>query len=182
MPKIKFKNFRETWKQVTLENIVKIKIGGDKPKIFEKHKTISNNIPVIGNGLKEDSIYGYTNKCKIFPPCVSISARGTIGFPQIQNFPFFPIVRLVCLLPTKNNSHIFLKYCLDRLDFTCSVSGIPQLTSEYVKKMNIFTTSLQEQNKISSLFLKLENLLQNFENKLLKFNKIKNSLLLNMLI
>lgn len=58
-------------------------------------------------------LYGYTNKAKIFDECVTVSARGTIGYVIFHDKPFYPIVRLLCIIPNSSLNALFLKYQFD---------------------------------------------------------------------
>ena len=73
--------------------------GGDVPKkYFSKIQTNEYNIPIYSNDTQR-KIYGYTNIKKVSEPCITISARGTIGHIELREEPFYPIVRLICLIP-----------------------------------------------------------------------------------
>lgn len=79
----------------------KIVIGGDKPTNSSKFKDNLHKFPIISNGINKRSLYGYTTNFKIDKPCVTISARGTIGYPTFRNYPFYPIVRLIVIIPNE---------------------------------------------------------------------------------
>ena len=83
------------WCETTLKSLAKeVFAGGDKPTEFTKEKTNGNIIPIYANGVEKDGLYGYTNAARVIEPCLTVSARGTIGFTCIRNIPFVPIVRL----------------------------------------------------------------------------------------
>jgi len=101
---------REGWEVKTLENICKrIFAGGDVPKNnLSKFKTDKYNIPIFANGEKNKGLYGYTDISKVVDPSITVSARGTIGYSEIRNEPFFPVVRLIVLIP--DNSIVDLNF------------------------------------------------------------------------
>lgn len=133
--------------------------GGDVPKkYFSKVKTNEYNIPIYSNDT-ERKIYGYTNIKKVSEPCITISARGTIGHIELREDPFYPIVRLICLIPNKNINVKYLKFVLKTIKFESSGSVIPQLTVPNIKNIKIPIPNIEEQNKI--VFI-----LENYENKI----------------
>ena len=52
--------------------------------------------------MSDEGLYGYTDIPKIYEESVTVSARGTIGFVCLRHIPYFPIVRLVTLIPNTN--------------------------------------------------------------------------------
>ena len=84
--------------EVELNEICNISAGGDKPQIVSNVKT-ENSVPIYSNGTIDEGLYGYTNKAKINDKAVTVSARGTIGFTCLRLEPFYPIVRLISLVP-----------------------------------------------------------------------------------
>ncbi len=99
---------KEEWEVVELGDITYIKAGGDKPKIFSEVETDSCNIPIYSNGIKNEGLYGYTDRAKIITESITISARGTIGYVCLRQEPYFPIVRLISIIP--NESFVSSKY------------------------------------------------------------------------
>lgn len=103
--------------------------GGDKPKDFSEEKTPIFDIPVFANGFENNGLIGFTNKAKIISDCITVSARGTIGFSIIRKEPFVPIVRLIVASPKTNQINLyFAKLMFDILDFSNTGGVIPQLT------------------------------------------------------
>ncbi|MBW5409296.1 hypothetical protein E6A50_02785, partial [Brachyspira hampsonii] len=122
--------------------------GGDVPKqYFSKIQTDKYNIPIYSNDT-ERKIYGYTNIKKVSEPCITISARGTIGHVELREEPFYPIVRLICLMPNKDINIKYLKFVLKTIKFESSGSVIPQLTVPNIKNIKIPIPNIEEQNKI----------------------------------
>jgi len=119
----------KNWNNVSLNNVANISAGGDKPNIFSESKTINNPIPVIANAIKNDGIVGYTNKFIIEKNSITVSARGTIGYSSIRNYPYYPIVRLISIIPNENIIDInYLKFIFDILYEKGVGTSIPQLT------------------------------------------------------
>jgi len=138
------------WEMVKLGEVCeKLFAGGDAPKEKSKTKTSEYNIPIYSNGVDEKSLYGYTNISKVNDDAVTISARGTIGFPQVRKAPFVPIVRLIVAIPKKEiiNLH-FLKYVLDTFTINRTGNTIPQLTIPMIKNEQIPLPPLSVQQEI----------------------------------
>lgn len=122
------------WK--SLDSIFDIFAGGDVPKdALSDIETNEFNIPILSNGIGDKSIYGWTNTAKINLPSLTISARGTIGWTNIIQRPFFPIVRLLVLTP---KVELNLKYAYHYMklienNYKVPPAGIPQLTKPMLK-------------------------------------------------
>lgn len=141
----------------TLGEVCNFVVGGDVPKLgFSKEKTKEYAIPIYSNGIGNNALYGYTNISKIKAPCVTISARGTIGYCELHKEDFYPIVRLICALPKEGLLSGFLKYCIDTIKFQVPTSGIPQLTVPMVSKYKIPVPPIEIQQRIV-------NVLDNFD-------------------
>ena len=137
-------------KLMPLGEICSVFAGGDAPKNdMSKIKTEEFSIPIISNGIGENAFYGYTNKAKITKPAVTVSARGTIGYAEYRNYPYFPIVRLLSIIP--NNAELdvkYLYYFLQGRKYDIPSSGIPQLTAPDIKQIIIPVPPLQVQREI----------------------------------
>ena len=113
------------WKVGKLSDVSILSAGGDKPKDFSNEPTEDLNIPIYSNGLDNFGLYGYTNKAKIFEESVTVSARGTIGFVCLRMEPYVPIVRLISLIPNKDNMSAKYLY-LHLLNSNISGTGTTQ--------------------------------------------------------
>ena len=135
---------------VLIGEIGQISAGGDVPKErFSKQRTTQYNIPIWSNGIGDNALYGYTDIPKIRDRCITIAARGTIGYCELRTEPFYPIIRLICVIPNKKViSAEYLKYAVQMLNFAVPTSGIPQLTVPMVSKYKIPLPSLEEQARI----------------------------------
>ena len=138
-----------TWEKKRLEEVCsRIFAGGDKPQIVSKEISKTCQIPIFANAITDDGLYGYTNEATVFDKCLTISARGTIGFTCIRNKPFVPIVRLLVLIPKDEINISYLKYGCDTLTITNTGSSIPQLTVPTIKDYKIPLPPLSEQKHI----------------------------------
>ncbi|MDE6426646.1 MAG: restriction endonuclease subunit S [Ruminococcus sp.] len=137
------------WK--TIKEICNIYSGGDVPKEnFSKTKTDVYNIPVISNGIGNNALYGYTNINKITEEAVTVSARGTIGYAEYRNYSYFPVIRLLSVIP-KNKIYLntkYLYYVLQKQNYNIPKAGIPQLTSPIMQKISIPVPPIEIQREI----------------------------------
>ena len=145
------------WK--TLGEVCYISAGGDAPKdSMSKQKTEKYSVPIISNGIGENALYGYTDAAKIEEPAVTVAARGTIGYAEYREYPFYPIIRLLTAIP-KDTTVVntkYLYYCLQGKQYSVPMGGIPQLTAPELKKVEIPIPSIQVQKRIV-------NVLDNFD-------------------
>lgn len=133
----------------SLGEVCVLSAGGDVPKErYSKEVTYEYYVPVYSNGIGDNAHYGYTDIAKIKERCVTIAARGTIGYCELRKEPFYPVVRLICAVPKKELIADFLKYCIEIIKFQVPTSGIPQLTVPMVSKYKIPLPPLEIQREI----------------------------------
>jgi type I restriction enzyme, S subunit len=154
-----FKEDEVEWK--ALGDVFNIFAGGDVPKdALSEKESKQFNIPILSNGIGSKSLYGWTNIPKINKPSLTISARGTIGWANYQEKPFYPVVRLLVLTPKiKVNlkyTYYFMKYIEN--DYKVPKSGIPQLTKPMIKDKSIPIPPLKEQARIVEILDKFDAL------------------------
>lgn len=129
----------------------KIFAGGDVPKDnYSKTKTDKYQIPIIANAVKDNGLYGFTDKIRVSKPSLTIAARGSgTGHTEIRKESFFPIVRLIVLTPNIEMIYLdFLKYSIQNLEILRSGSAIPQLTVPMIKGYSIPLPKLEKQKQI----------------------------------
>lgn len=132
-------------------DICNISVGGDVPKnSMSKQKTEKYSVPIISNGIGENALYGYTDVPKVKEPGVTVAARGTIGYAEYRDYPFYPIIRLLTAVPkdaTAVNTK-YLYYCLQGKQYSSPTGGIPQLTAPELEKVSIPVPPLEVQRQI----------------------------------
>ncbi|PJQ16613.1 restriction endonuclease subunit S [Campylobacter jejuni] len=173
----------QSWEWKSLEEISEnISAGGDKPKNCTENKTVKNQIPVYANGVNNNGLVGYTDKATIIKPSLTISTRGTIGFVCIRKEPYFPIVRLISLIPCENILCLhYLYFCLNFFIAKGEGSSIPQLTIPKFKSLQIPLPPLKEQEQIAEhldfVFEKAKALKELYTKELKDYEELKQSLL-----
>lgn len=156
----------------------------DLPKNWNYSKGKTNNftIPIYANAVSLDWLYGYTDFAKVTEPAITISARWTIGFTKLRSEPFYPIVRLLVLIPKKNLANLkYLEYILNTVDMNQFWSSIPQLSVPQLKNFQIPLPPLPEQQKIveylDNIFAKNKILQEKYKQDLQNLEELKQSIL-----
>ncbi|MBQ7855199.1 MAG: restriction endonuclease subunit S [Muribaculaceae bacterium] len=157
---------KQGWEIRKLSDVAsKFFAGKDKPVEFSEQITNTHKIPVYANGVNNNGLCGYTDKALVEQPCITISARGTIGFCCIRKEPFVPIVRLITIIPNDNISIEYLYYAISNINFENNGVAIPQLTIPMIKGISIPVPPLSEQQRIVDIldreFAKIEALKDN---------------------
>lgn len=116
------------WKICRIDQLSKIKAGGDAPDDSTKEITDECSIPIYSNGIENEGLYGYTSKAKINKPSISISARGTVGYTCLRRVPYTPIVRLICIIPHEENLANWLFYYFKRTIVIANGTSQQQIT------------------------------------------------------
>jgi type I restriction enzyme, S subunit len=145
---------KKGWEIKKLGEVCNLSAGGDVPKEdFSEFQTDEHRIPIYANGEKNNGLYGYTSIAKITRPSITVSARGTIGFSIKRLESFYPIVRLITIIPKDLHSLdlSFLDYAIKSIDFKHSGSSIPQLTVPMIRDYEIPVPPLPEQQRIVSI-------------------------------
>lgn len=152
------------WSVSNLKSLCKsINAGGDKPNSTTLNKTERNVYPVVANGLQHDGIVGYSSSYEIDEECLTLSGRGTIGFPVKRNYKFTPIVRLLVIKPMID--FIDTDYLALSLSLKCSKgvgTSVQQLTVPMITNTLIEIPPYNEQVKISKKVTKMFNTIISF--------------------
>ncbi len=98
------------WRIEKIGTVTRLKVGGDAPKEYSKHKTAEYSIPIYSNGIENEGLFGYTNEAIITKNSVTVSARGTIGYAFLRTEPYVPIVRLIAMEPIEKDIDLYYLY------------------------------------------------------------------------
>ena len=166
----------EGWEKKRLIDIAKLKAGGDKPEVFSKVKTSELKVPIFSNGTIEDGLYGYTEIAEINDQCVTISARGSVGYTVLRRKPFVPIVRLISVIPS--NIYVgYLYFFIKGMPIESNGAAQQQITVPMIKNKeviippDIILDSFKE--KEESYFRAIEN----YKEQILSLSEARDRLL-----
>ena len=156
------------WSVKKYGEIAEIVAGGDCPCICSDIPTDDLCVPIYSNGVTNEGLYGYTNKERISKPCITISARGTIGYVCLRTIPFVPIVRLLAVVP-KNISVYYLFHYSRNNYLEGNGTSQQQLTKPMLQKRKVLVPA-------ESTLLKFDMNVENIYNQKRKLEKINNTL------
>lgn len=152
-----------SWEQRKLGDIANILTGGEAPEDTIKSDQPDGDYkyPVLSNGLGENALWGYAKTYRVKAPAITFSSIGTLGYPELRNTDFTPIIRLKVIIPKNNNLNIsFLKNSISLADFSNNASGIPNINAESVKSISLkISLNQTEQEHIGNLFDNLDHLI-----------------------
>lgn len=147
-------------KSYRIGELAEIIAGGDKPKKFSDSKNSECSVPVFGNAEGGDGLLGYTDTARIIKPAVTIAARGSkVGFTALRKEPFFPVVRLLTLIPLDEVVDVnYLFYNLKLNNWGGTGSGQPQITvPQITNKIISIPKHIQLQQKTASVLSALDD-------------------------
>lgn len=152
MPKVRFPEYVKPWNIEKVGAIFKVSAGGDiaKGKV-RSEVTGVYKYPVYANSEKKSGLYGYTDEFKYQGATVTVAGRGVnIGLAIARNEKFYPIVRLLVLVPKSENvDNKFFELCLNRLKIFIESTGVPQLTAPQLSGYKLAFPEIDEQQKIA---------------------------------
>ena len=186
--KLRFKdkngNNYPNWKKKKLGDLFTIKAGGDINKEnFSEQYSIEFKYPVYVNALTNNGLYGYSNIYKIDKPSITVTGRGiNVGFALSREPFYYPIVRLLVLIPNININFTFFTESINFIHIFNESTGVPQLTAPQLSKVNVYVPNIEEQNKIGNLFDKLNEKIDNKKAQLEHWQQIKKGLLQQMFV
>ena len=141
------------WSVKKYGETTEIVAGGDCPPICFDIPTNSVCVPIYSNGVTNEGLYGYTNKERISKPCITVSARGTIGYVCLRLKPFVPIVRLLAIIP-KNLSVYYLFHYSKYNNLEGNGTSQQQLTKPMLLKKKLLVPS-------QSILMKFDMIVEN---------------------
>jgi type I restriction enzyme S subunit len=144
------------WEEKELHQIFQIKAGGDIEKSsVSEVRTSEFSYPIFANSDKNKGFYGWANKFK-YKEAVTVTGRGNLGIAVARNEPFYPIVRLLVLLPLVKQNLKFFEEQINLLDIVSESTGVPQLTAPQLSKYKVNVPCLEEQTKIANFLSSID--------------------------
>jgi len=131
----------ENWEVVRLGEVFKIVAGGDISKLnFSPTKTNKFIYPIYSNTIENNGLYGFADTYQFEGNCITVTARGTIGYAIPRFEKFNAIIRLLVLIPKINLNIIYVsEFINEKIRVAFENTSIPQLT---VPRFSIFQITL----------------------------------------
>ena len=172
-PKLRFPEFTGDWKQHKFEDVVTIGSGKDY-----KHLE-SGNVPVYGTGGYMLSVNQALSENE---DAVGIGRKGTIDKPYILRAPFWTVDTLFYCIPNKGFDLTFTNCLFQNVDWKKKdeSTGVPSLSKVIINNVKTYVPSLEEQQKIASLFTEIDTLIQSAEKELDGYRELKQGMLQKM--
>lgn len=172
-PKLRFPEFTGDWKQHKFEDVVTIGSGKDY-----KHLE-SGNVPVYGTGGYMLSVNQALSESE---DAVGIGRKGTIDKPYILRAPFWTVDTLFYCIPNEGFDLTFTNCLFQNVDWKKKdeSTGVPSLSKVIINNVKTYVPSLEEQQKIASLFTELDSLIQSAEKELEGYRELKQGMLQKM--
>lgn len=172
-PKLRFPEFTGDWKQHKFEDVVTIGSGKDY-----KHLD-SGNVPVYGTGGYMLSVNQALSENE---DAVGIGRKGTIDKPYILRAPFWTVDTLFYCIPNEGFDLTFTNCLFQNVDWKKKdeSTGVPSLSKVIINNVKTYVPSLEEQQKIASLFTELDSLTQSAEKELEGYRELKQGMLQKM--
>jgi len=166
-----------------IDEIFYIKAGGDiKKSNVSSIKTTSFCYPIYSNNLEMNGLFGYSDVYKIEEESITVTGRGDIGKAIKRNGKYYPIVRLLVLIPKINVNLIYMQEAINNLKLIQESTGVPQLTTPQISKYKLLCPSIDIQNKYGKMLFLLQRKIEYEIEKFEKLKELKKGLMQNMFV
>ncbi|OCH41425.1 restriction endonuclease subunit S [Aliivibrio fischeri] len=173
VPEIRFHGFTDSWEDSCLAQNVDVRSGRDY-----KH-LLKGDIPVFGTGgymLSVNEALSYNEDA------VGIGRKGTIDKPFILQAPFWTVDTLFYAVPKNTNDLQFIYDVFQKINWKekDESTGVPSLSKVAINGIQMFSTSLPEQQKIGNYFQNVDKLITQSKNKHNQLVNLKKAMLEKM--
>lgn len=175
---------KDDWKRKKLGDLFDINAGGDFKKDFSAVFRDDEHIyPIYSNSLSNYGLYGYSSYFTNDKNCITVTARGTIGYACFRNHKFTAIGRLLVLKPkTDIECFYFSEYINNKIEFVLEVTGVPQLTAPQISMYEVsYPKDKVEQTGIAQILSDMDTEIEELETKLEKYKMLKQGMMQNLL-
>ena len=175
VPNLRFKGFTDDWIQRKIKKIAPLQRGFDLPK----HKIIKGPYPVIfSNGIG-----GYHTEYKANGPGVVTGRSGSIGNVSFIKDNYWPHNTSLWVTNFFDNYPKYVFYLYQRLNLAqfSTGSGVPTLNRNIVHNQSVAMPKFEEQNRISTLLEKIDNIITLEQEKLKLYEQLKTFIINNIL-
>ena len=175
---------KEGWEVKKLGEIFEITAGGDyKRKSSSDIKNDKHIHPIYSNSLSNKGLFGYCTYFSNEPNCITVTARGTIGYSFYRDHKFTAIGRLLVLKSkTALNCFFFSEYINNKIEFVLEITGVPQLTAPQISQYEVcYPKEKTEQTRIAQILSDMDTEIEALGKKLEKHKMLKQGMLQNLL-
>jgi type I restriction enzyme S subunit len=171
------------WEEKKLGEIFLISAGGDiELSRVKKEKDEIYQYPVYANAEKEKGLYGYSDQYKFEGGVITVTGRGNLGFANVRDHRFYPIVRLLILRPKLNLSIWFFENYINRIHIYAETTGVPQLTVPQLSSYKVNFPLVEEQEKIADFLTTIDRKIEAISQQIDRTEQFKKGLLQKMFV
>ncbi|MCK4829115.1 restriction endonuclease subunit S, partial [bacterium] len=169
----------EDWDTKKLGDIFSVSAGGDLIKdAYQKEYDEKHPYPIYSNALTDKGLYGYSRIYRHENNCITVTARGTIGYANMRNHKFDAIGRLLILQQILcADCHYISEFINKKISFSIESTGVPQLTAPHIAKYKVAFPEYEEQTAIATVLSDMDAEIAALDSKLAKARQIKQGMM-----
>jgi type I restriction enzyme S subunit len=169
----------ENWEVVRLGEVFSIFAGGDIAKMnYSPMKKGKFLYPIYSNTLENEGLYGFSDSYQYPENCITITARGTLGYAIPRFEKFNAIIRLLVLVPKQSLNLTFIsEYINAKIKVMVEGTSIPQLTVPKISIYQIPFPSLSEQREIAEILQTVDQKIEIEQKKKALYKELFKSML-----
>ncbi len=176
-------NSNNEYNKKRIDEIFNVKAGGDLNKSnISFIKTPLFCYPIYSNNLEMNGLYGYSDIYKIGEESITVTGRGDIGKAIKREGKYYPIVRLLVLIPKISVNLIYMQEAINNLKLIQESTGVPQLTAPQISKYKVSYPTLDIQNEYGDILLLLQEKIKYEIRKTEKLQQLKKGLMQVMFV
>ncbi|MFZ7224059.1 restriction endonuclease subunit S [Avibacterium avium] len=179
-PALRFPEFTDAWEKCKLENFVEITTG----KLDANAMVNDGKYDFYTSGIKKFKI----NIPAFTGPAITIAGNGaTVGFMHLADGEFNAYQRTYVLTKFSNSIREFLFYEIGiklprKISAEARTGNIPYIVMDMLTNLDVFTPTVPEQQKIGTLFRRLDRLITLHKRQHEHYQLLKKALLQQMFV
>lgn len=181
--KTRLPGFSGKWEVKKLGELFDITAGKDL--IRSQYSEVASDsfpFPIYANSLSNFGLYGYSSIAQNQAGCITVTARGTLGYACYRISPFVAIGRLLVLTPKVRLDGFFISELINHsIEFASESTGVPQLTSPQLSKCDLSIPSPEEQVAIAQVLSDMDREITALEQRRDKTEAIKQGMMQELL-
>ena len=181
--KTRLLGFGGEWENFYLCDLFEITAGGDLVKSeYSEIQTNTYPYPIYANSVINGGLYGYSSFEEYKGDCITITARGTLGFACYRHTSFVAIGRLLVLSPRlKLDAFFFAEAINHQIQFANESTSVPQLTAPQTAQYRLSIPKLEEQKAIAQVLSDMDSEITALEKRRAKTQAIKQGMMQELL-